>query len=422
MEHVSAKKIPPWNANCYKFSPCGQQMNMNKKLFIPIALCSVIVMAIIMTCVGPKNKIKIEWEEVAVPTPNDSIELKVYVENSGSMDAYMCSGSNLKDAVFDYISDLNKYSTADSLFYINSKRIPYKNGTLEAYIKDLTPQSFAKAGGDRSNTDLRKIFSMIMGAHESKTVSVLISDCILDIPQSATDYFGLCQVHIKNVFNNALSKNPYLGVEIIQLESKFEGSWFCGKNSKQLSGIKRPYYIWLIGDQRILAKLNKSVNVDNIIGGIKNYSAYASSQPIPFTFEKSTFKVNHTKKIKVELVTDLSASLQNGLVIKNIGNYKASNPAQITIVSVQDINVANSQYSHVIEFEISNPETLREETISFSYPYLAPWVEAANDSTGTDIDNNIDKTTGILSLVKGVAEAYKDQTNYGTVTFSLKNN
>lgn len=393
---------------------------MNKKLFIPIALCSVIVIAGIMTCVGSNGKVKIEWDEVKAPDLNDSIDLKVYVENSGSMDAYMCSGSNLKDAVFDYISDLKKFSTSDSLFYINSTRIPYNNGSLETYIKDLTPQSFAKAGGDRSNTDLRKIFSKIMEAHDNKTVSILVSDCILDIPESATDYFGNCQVHIKNVFNNALSKNPYLGVEIIQLESKFEGFWYCGKNSKKLSGIKRPYYIWVIGDQRLLARLNKRVNVDDIIGGIKNYSAYASSQPIPFTFEKSTFKVNHTKKIKVELIADLSASLQNGLVIKNLGNYMCSNPSQMTIVSVQDIDNPNSQYSHVLEFEISNPETLGEENISFSYPYLAPWVEAANDSTGT-IDGNIDKTTGILSLVKGVAEAYKNHSTYGTMTFSLKN-
>lgn len=393
---------------------------MNKKLFIPIALCTVIVVVLIIMCIGPK-KIKIEWNKVEVPTLNDSIELKVYVENSGSMDAYMCSGSNLKDAVFDYISDLKKYSTTDSLFYINSKIIPYLHGSLETYIKDLTPQSFAKAGGDRSNTDLRNIFSMIMEAHENKTVSVLISDCILDISQSATDYFGNCQVHIKNVFNNALSKDPYLGVEIIQLESKFEGFWYCGKNRKKLSDIKRPYYIWLIGDQRLLAKLNKSVKVDDIIGGVKNYCAYASSQPIPFTFEKSTFKVNHTKKINVELVADLSASLQNGLVIKNLGNYTTSNPSQMTIVSIQEIKISTSQYSHVVEIEISNPETLKEESISFSYPYLAPWVEEANDSTGTVNDSNIDKTTGILSLVKGVAEAYKTHNNYGTITFSLKN-
>ncbi|MBQ8158121.1 MAG: hypothetical protein IJ081_03785 [Prevotella sp.] len=396
---------------------------MNKKLIIPIGLCSVIVVAVIMTCIGPKNKITIDWEKVAVPTlKNDSIELKVYVENSGSMNAYMCPGSNLKDAVFDYVSELKKLTSSTSLYYINSKVIPYK-GDLNSYIKDLTPAAFAKAGGSHSNTDLMKIFSDILDSQDDNTVSILVSDCILDIPESATNYFGQCQVSIKNTFNEALEKTPNLGVMIIQLESKFEGFWFCGKNSKKLSDVKRPYYIWVIGNQQYLAAINKKVNVNDIIGGIKNYSAYASSQPIPFTFEKSksTFKVNHTKKIKVELVTDLSASLQNGLVTKNLGNYKVSNPSQMTILSVQDIDDPNSSYSHVIEFEVTNPETLREENISFAYPYLATWVEAANDSTGTNIDNNINKTTGILSLVKGVAEAYKDHTNYGTISFKLKN-
>ena len=394
---------------------------MNKKLIIPIVLCSVIAVAVIMMCIGPKNKIKIEWEEVAMPSlMSDSIELKVYVENSGSMDAYMCPGSNLKDAVFDYVSELKKLTSSTSLYYINSKVIPY-NGNLNSYIKDLSPTAFAKAGGSRGNTDLMKIFSDILDSQNDNTVSILVSDCILDIPESATNYFGQCQVSIKNTFNDALAKMPNMGVMIIQLESKFDGFWFCGKNIKKLSDVKRPYYIWVIGNQQNLAAINKKVDVNNIIGGIKNYSAYASSQPIPFTFEKSMFKVNHTKKIKVELVTDLSASLQNGLVTKNLENYKSSNPSQMAIISIQDINIPNSQYSHVIEFELTNPETLREESISFSYPYLAHWVETANDSTGTDIDNNIEKTTGILSLVKGVAEAYKTHTDYGAVTFTLKN-
>lgn len=379
------------------------------------------LIGIISSVIGG-GKIKIEWSSNA-PSKllNDSIELKVYVENSGSMDAYMCSGSNLKDAVFDFISDLKKYSTSDSLFYINSKRIPYMNGSLETYIKDLTPQSFAKAGGDRSNTDLRNIFSVIMSAHDSKTVSVLISDCILDIPESATDYFGNCQVHIKNIFNNALIKNPYLGVEIVQLESKFEGYWYCGKNNQKLSGVKRPYYIWLIGDQRILARLNKHVTIDSIIGGIKNYCAYASAQNIPFTFEKTTFKVNHTKKIKVEVIADLLSSLQNELILGNIGNYKASNTSQTTITHVDKIENEESEYSHVIELEITNPEIMKQENIFFTYPYMASWVEAANDSTGTNIQENLDKTTGILYLVKGVAEAYKAHNNYGVISFNLKN-
>ena len=394
---------------------------MNKKFLIPIAICTVIVIAVISTCVGGGSKIKLQWNAVLPPEEiNDSIELKVYVENSGSMDAYMCAGSNLKDAVFDYVSDLKRLTTSCSLYYINSKVIPY-NGGLNSYIKDLTPQSFAKAGGGRSNTDLRDIFEKIIRANGKQTVSVFVSDCILDIPENAIDFFGNCQVSIKNTFNEALSANPGLGVEIIKLESKFEGYWYCGHNRELLKDVKRPYYIWVIGDQRYLAEFNKKVPVENIIGGIKEYSAYAAPQKIPFDITKSTYVTNHSGKINVEVLINLRGSLQSGTMCKNTALYKSANPAQVTVASVNEITDASNRYSHVVTLEIKNPETLRSETLTFSYPHLATWVSNSDDTTGANVKENLDRTTGLMALIKGVAEAYKNSTTYGSVSFELKN-
>ena len=394
---------------------------MNKKLLIPIVICTIIVIAVISTCVGGGSKIKLQWNAVLPPEEiNDSIELKVYVENSGSMDAYMCAGSNLKDAVFDYVSDLKRLTTSCSLYYINSKVIPY-NGELNSYIKDLTPQSFAKAGGDRSNTDLRDIFKKIIRANGKQSVSVFVSDCILDIPEKATDFFGNCQVSIKNTFNEALSVNPDLGVEIIKLESKFEGYWYCGHNRELLKDVKRPYYIWVIGDQRYLADFNKKVPVENIIGGIKEYSAYAAPQKIPFDITKPTYVTNHSGKINVEVLINLRGSLQSGTMCKNTALYKSANPAQVTVASVNEITDASNRYSHVITLEIENPETLRSETLTFSYPHLATWVSNSDDTTGANVKENLDRTTGLMALIKGVAEAYKNSTTYGSVSFELKN-
>lgn len=394
---------------------------MNKKLLIPIVICTIIVIAVISTCVGGGSKIKLIWDAVLPPGEiNDSIELKVYVENSGSMDAYMCAGSNLKDAVFDYVSDLKRLTTSCSLYYINSKVIPY-NGELKSYIKDLTPQSFAMAGGDRRNTDLRDIFEKIIRANGKQCVSVFVSDCILDIPENAIDFFGNCQVSIKNTFNEALSANPGLGVEIIKLESKFEGYWYCGHNRELLKDVKRPYYIWVIGDQRYLADFNKKVPVENIIGGIKEYSAYAAPQKIPFDITKSTYVTNHSGKINVEVLINLRGSLQSGTMCKNTALYKSANPAQVTVASVNEITDASNRYSHVVTLEIENPETLKLETLTFSYPYLATWVSNSDDTTGANVKNNLDRTTGLMALIKGVAEAYKNSTTYGSVSFELKN-
>jgi len=394
---------------------------MNKKLLIPIVICTIIVIAVISTCVGGGSKIKLKWDAVLPPKEiNDSIELKVYVENSGSMDAYMCAGSNLKDAVFDYVSDLKQLTTSCSLYYINSKVIPY-NGELNSYIKDLTPQSFAKAGGDRRNTDLRDIFEKIIRANGKRTVSVFVSDCILDIPENAIDFFGNCQVSIKNTFNEALSANPGLGVEIIKLESKFEGYWYCGHNRELLKDVKRPYYIWVIGDQRYLADFNKKVPVENIIGGIKEYCAYAAPQKMPFDITKSTYITNHSGKINVEVLINLRGSLQSGTMCKNTALYKSANPAQVTVASVNEITDASNRYSHVVTLEIENPETLRSETLTFSYPHLATWVSESNDTIGANVKENLDRTTGLKALIKGVAEAYKNSTTYGSVSFELKN-
>lgn len=394
---------------------------MNKKFLIPIAICTVIVIAVISTCVGGGSKIKLQWNAVLPPEEiNDSIELKVYVENSGSMDAYMCAGSNLKDAVFDYVSDLKRLTTSCSLYYINSKVIPY-NGELNSYIKDLTPQSFARAGGNRGNTDLRDIIEKIIRANGKQTVSVFVSDCILDIPENAIDFFGNCQVSIKNTFNEALSANPDLGVEIIKLDSKFDGYWYCGHNRELLRDAKRPYYIWIIGSQKYLAEFNKKVPVENIIGGIKEYSAYAAPQKIPFDMNRSTYVTNHSGKINVEILVNLRGSLQSSDLYKNTAQYKSANPSQVTVISVCEITDASSPYSHVITLEIDNPETLKLETLTFSYPYLATWVSNSDDTTGTNVKENLDRTTGLMALIKGIAEAYKNSTTYGSVSFELKN-
>ena len=394
---------------------------MNKKFLIPIVICTIIVIAVISTCVGGGSKIKLIWDAVLPPGEiNDSIELKVYVENSGSMDAYMCAGSNLKDAVFDYVSDLKRLTTSCSLYYINSKVILY-NGELKSYIKDLTPQSFARAGGNRGNTDLRDIIEKIIRANGKQTVSVFVSDCILDIPENAIDFFGNCQVSIKNTFNEALSATPDLGVEIIKLDSKFDGYWYCGHNRELLKDAKRPYYIWIIGSQKYLAEFNKKVPVENIIGGIKEYSAYAAPQKIPFDMNRSTYVTNHSGKINVEILVNLRGSLQNSDLYKNTAQYKSANPSQVTVISVCEITDASSPYSHVITLEIDNPETLKLETLTFSYPYLATWVSNSDDTTGANVKNNLDKTTGLMALIKGVAEAYKNSTTYGSVSFELKN-
>lgn len=394
---------------------------MNKRLIIPVVVIIIIIVIAIFSCLGGSSKISIEFKPVkATSKEPSSIQLNVYVENSGSMDGYMCAGSNLKDAVYDYVSDLSKYSSQTNLYYINSQLIRC-NQPLNEYIQKLTPSSFSAAGGNRTNTDLRKMIDIILRTHKSNVVSIFVSDCILDIPENAIDFFGNCEVSIKNSFNEALKKDKDLGVQILRMQSKFNGYWYCGANKEFLKNVKRPYYIWIIGNKRVLADFNKKVPTDNIIGGVQDYCAYTSSGDVPFDIDKKRYVINHTGKVNVEILADLSCSLQNAKVLENTGSYSTSDQVAARVINVQPITVKDSKYSHVINVELSNPKTLKSETVTFSYPVLPSWVKSANDDKGVDVKKNIDKTTGIQYLIKGVSDAYKGQSTYGSITFNIKN-
>ena len=389
-----------------------------RKIIIPSVIGVVLAIFIISNIVS-HNKIQIEFTPyknvVIVP---DTVALNVYMENSGSMDGYMCSGSMLKDAVYDYVSDAKKATTVCNLYYINSQVIPY-NGPLDSYIKDLTPTSFAKAGGYRSNTDLRQILADIIKRHHANSVSIFVSDCILDIPENAIDFFGNCQVSIKNTFNEALAKYPSLGVEIVKLESTFDGYWYCGNNNEKLSGVKRPYYMWIIGDINILSKINKTAPISNVIHGIKEYCAFSPADTLPFDIEKKTYQANNS--INIEMCVDMRTTLQSELTIGNIGSYKVANPSQVMVSNVSAITNSASPYSHVINLQITNPQSINSEVVNMVYRQFPSWIESSNDDTGKDVSKNKDKTTGIKYLIKGVSEAYKNYTACGNFKFKLKN-
>ena len=393
---------------------------MKKKIIIPCALGAILLILIISRIIGTDGgKILVEVPQQEETCAPDSIVLKVYMENSGSMNGYMCTGSTLKDAVFDYISDLSKKVKKTELNYINTKIISIQR-PLDEYIKNLTPQSFSAAGGNLNNTDLPEMFKQMLSAHDENTVSIFISDCILDIPQNATHFFGACRVSIKNSFNEALERNPQMGVQILKMNSKFRGRWSCGPNHANLDTI-RPYYIWAIGDNRILAKFNKDIPVEDIYKGIEERSSYVTEFHVNYSIPEKRFVTNHAGIIKVQVLATFNETLQSEQLIENIAQYSVSNPSQVEILSIQPITKKNSKFSHVMNLQLTNPETIRSVDIVFNYPYLSSWVESSNDDTGRNVMQHIDKTTGIKYLITGVAEAYKNSTACCHITFNLKN-
>lgn len=388
-----------------------------------VSLCLLISFCCVLN--GCRKKIEVSNTPIASTIKSDKPVLKVLIENSGSMDGYMCDGSQLKDAIYDYVSDLNRNTAMTELFYVNSAIIPYK-GNITSYIKNLNPIAFRQAGGNRANTDLGDMIANVLELVNDTTVVVFVSDCILDLPsKDAKDFLTNCEIRIKDEIINTQKRMPNLGIEILKLSSDFRGKYFFTNGSVEiLKDVKRPYYIWIFGDKNYLAKLNSAVPFSQLakydLGGIV---AFTNQSAVPFDI----FNDGLTSKVVVPshgdyhitILADFSTTLQPDGMVQDKRNYTFNN-STLTVDGIYPISDHKSKYTHFIKLTIPKGTNVAQDCLTFNTPNLPSWVSESNDESGTNIQANIDKTTGIKYLIQGVADAYKNEKVSTTFNFNVK--
>lgn len=386
-------------------------MNLKSLSVISIALMCLIALGSIVGCSSSPNV------KVIGATPKAEVTtipvVKVFLENSGSMDGYMCDGSELKDAIYNYLSALNNKADTMQLYYINSVIIPQKV-TLNSYIRNLNPTNFRSAGGNRSHTDISELFNKFLSSVNDKSISIYISDCILDIPNNAApNYLNITRTDIHNCFTNKAKSVKDLAVCVYQLESSYDGLYYFPKGGSSPYKGKRPYYMILAGPREILAYLRNAVPDSALIHGVKNYCAFSPNYEACAIINKGSKYVDEiplkTKqrdgKYKFSVLVDLSKSLQNNDVLTNLSNYDWLNKTDLSIDNIQRINGNNSDYSHVITFSTNG--AILTDIFSLNNIGLPAWVSKTNDPKGDSIDAN--KTFGIEYIIGGIADAYRDK-------------
>lgn len=398
---------------------------MKKILTFSILIGFLLILGLLLTdC----KKIEISGDPVQTESYTKKPTIKVYLENSGSMDGYMCDGSQLKDAVYDYISEIDRLSDTTSLYFINSKIIPY-SGKLQSYIKDMTPANFHSAGGNTSNTDIGDLFDMVLSTVNDTTVSIFISDCILDLPaKNAVDFLNNCEITIKQHIIETQKRVPNLGVEIFQLTSKFSGKYFSPNGMvKQLNDVQRPYYIWIFGAKKYIAKFNQDAPYSQLDKyNLKGVVSFSNQSPSEYEVGNRNFTSNlivpsHGDYLAAFKV-DLSSTLQPEDVIMDKSNYSFVNKSlEIEDIYSIDKKTDNSNFTHIINIKIPKGTNIAQDRLTLDTPSNLPsWVSRSNDETGDNINANLDKTTGIQYLIQGVADAYKNEKILTTFKFNVK--
>lgn len=387
-------------------------MRSNKYLPLLVAVFICVIMAFFLID-GDDGKYVVSYNAIAPVKSYNPSKVKLYVENSGSMDGYMFDGSELKDAVYSYVSGLSTHSDTTEVYFVNSDVYPV-NAPLQDIIYSMSPTLFRKSPGNKANTDIADIFGMVLSQLEKNSISILITDAILDLPRGNTAFFHTKQTQIKSVFENLLKKNPNLAVEIFRMSSRFNGKYYFTGGSVVLSDQKRPYYMFVFGDKQTLSSANAIVSKSQIQHGVENYYAYSSYTQVPFVVlnkkkrsRKGSFEVRlQQKAVPVIAKVDLNYTLYDSDLLKDSNLYVvAFGDDRIKIKSIKELP-KEPEYSHSITLTL--PENANEGSVNIymcppPYPY---WLEDANDDMSDISVAKTMKTTGIKYIIEGISDAF----------------
>lgn len=384
-------------------------------------LLSIIGSSLLLASCGGNGdgKVSLSWKE-KIPVVQNKFNVKFYVENSGSMNGYLCDGSAFKNVIHYYANELEDIADTTSFFFLNSQIIPF-NDDIDNYTLKMTPQTFNNFGGVTTSSSLDKMLGLVLDNMSNSTVSVFVSDCILAVPYGqAEKYFSIAKDNVKKVFVKALRNRKDLGVEIFCLNSRFDGKYYqYGKEPQQID-CQRPYYMWVIGNQKILGEINHKIDTEGMEGYVQQVG-FSNCSSIPFTIvnehgvvgnKTSIISRTKGKKAKFLLRADLSSTLQGNSYLRNVANYEKKSP----LVSIDEVRkIDDSDYPYEMVLSIFDKAQL-DECIKVRTMEVPQWVIEQNDMTG----QNLKKTAGIKYIIGGVADAYKSVLQQEGIKITIK--
>lgn len=401
-----------------------------KKLLFSIAVLFLLSVVGILSSCGADG-LTLSWHSPEKPKVSTNILLKVYMENSGSMNGYMCDSSQLKDAVKSYISSVDPYVDSLSLNYINTKIIN-RGSNIKNYVSTMNPKSFRKAGGNTANSDIANMLEKILLERDSNEITVFVSDCIMDVPQgTATDFFTDRQIDIRNAFSKHLRVNSNLAVEVYRMISIYKGNYYYYNGFENNLEAERPYFMFVMGDKHILAHLKNHVPDSYIKHGVSNYFAYSTPEEIPIeitnqhgqptTRPGECYGKSSRGEYQFNVKMDMSSTLQDDNILCDVTNYSKLG-GNMTINKITPVADKKSCYTHILNVSFKDGTKSYGEMIDVKAHEMPDWIDSVNDDTGKDIKNNLNKTTGIKYIVGGISDAYKEFSTVASIKFVVKNN
>lgn len=410
------------NKTCFpqSVSPCGTQEFLSTKI--------------------DELKFEIDYCKQTQPV------LKVYMENSDSMDGYLRGGHDFKDSITNLIVRLKSHSSKVEYNFVNSDVYPIRH-QLDGFIKEVSlvgGTSYFRSKSSTFGSDLNLLFKKIINSTEPDEVSLFITDGIYSIQNISNIQTELLhsQSFTMDAFVEGIQSKG-ISTLVLQFEANFNGNYFDMRHNPHPIKAKKPFYIFLVGNSKILGDLwrERGREIKKIVN-LKNYAFFQKDfrKEINFmilsSYKKKGFKkiidrqkgilsgikTDHEGNFAFSLALDLSAFKGNEKLIEDINNYSLPSGCNLELESFNEGVLDLNEKIHLKKF-IGSPthiytiscdkSILKDEKINIALGKNSEdWTK--NMSLNSDIfpaEWISLKTFGLEHLMKGISDAYNELSN-----------
>lgn len=404
-------------------------------------------------------------ESTDVPTLNQEsasiYNYAVFLENSGSMDGYVRGTTAFEDDIYRLLIDITYLADTVQVNYVNSQIIPYKSG-VQKFINNLEPASFQQRGGNRSSSNINQVLQRVLQETREGQVNMLISDFIFSTGGGDTEEkLNNQRISIYNTFRKQLQQGPFATL-IIKMKSEFNGSYYDKADRPvRLSGVERPYYIWLMGPPAAISDFSQQIDLNQLEGFEYSYLMLPQTADITpyytvlnnyqrkgnFRADRQYSGADYVRGISnvepsgrgedagtfgFSIAVDLSRLPVGEDYLADVQNYSLPDAYTLEDVApVGDVGNINARDKAMLE---KATHIMTISTTGKAYPDLrialkkqAPaWVadtQTNDDSRIKTDETQLDKTFGFGYLVGGVEDAYRSvnkQGEYFAIEVSVK--
>jgi hypothetical protein len=394
--------------------------------------------------------------------------VKIYFENTLSMDGYINGNTDFKDVFRELLVDVDNEKEIDYEieFYLVNNELNQEHFDVPSIkiSEKLTPQS-TNNKGNKGSSNFEDILNTVLENQEGDVISVLMADFIYS-PGGETDTpsaLNKLRTYTQDAFLRAGKQNSKMDTRIYSFTSKFDGTYF-DINNKHIKGVeKRPYYYFVMAPSNLMQIFEKNILSQlKINPGFVNEAFFSSmnfstlkTQVLASTANNGRLNtrdgievIGYPKQGNLEFVVVLDLSLLplNDHYLLNKDNYQLLNPefsikdmgvvqgktikfdglGSTKIDPSSQVSMKGKNFTHAILF---STDGLVSEDLKFALKKKVPsWVLQADSEDDQNIKSDSleqTKTFGFAPLVEGVAKAYEQQAgnnDYFNVKITVNNN